>query len=557
MRIRSTLTHLAIPMVAFGLFVSGCSADTGPGGTAEIGSTNDINPHPVEDLQQGGNLRLQISSMPESFNRLHVDGNTANTSDVISPTLPSPWTSDAAGELSVDHDYFTDVEMVSKDPQKVVYTINPKAVWTDGTPITWEDMRSQAQALSGANNEFLIAFQSGFDKVASVERGEDDRQAIVTFREPYAEWQAQFGPLYPKVATETPQAFNDWARNELPVSAGPFMITNIDRTQNRITLGRNPNWWGDTPVLDTITFSVLDSSALLAAVQNDELDAAYMSGLANVTGARNTPHITVRRAAEPSWSHITFNGAPGALLSDVNVRRAIAKAIDRQAIVNTTQNGVVTDPKVLQNHVFMAGQKGYQDNSEPVAFDPEAAARELENLGWVIPPGGDVREKDGRKLILKDVMYQQDLWVDTAKIVQDNLRAIGVGLEIQTVPGAGLFTNVIDPGNFDLAQYSYGGSVLPLGALKQFYYYDPNNWQGNKARIGSEELNAVIDQALTELDPDKAIELANKADRMIFEEAHSLPLNQASGNHAVRNNLANWGAFGMASPDYTKVGFLK
>ncbi|MFI6870955.1 ABC transporter family substrate-binding protein [Nocardia sp. NPDC050406] len=557
MRIRSTVTRLAIPMVALGLIVSGCSADAGEGGTAEVGTTNAINPHPREDLREGGNLRLALSAFPESFNALHVDGNTSDTNDVVVPTLPTAFVSDAAGDLTVDKDFFTDIKMTGTNPQKIVYDINPKAVWTDDTPITWEDLRSQWQALNGTNDQYLVAATSGYDQVESVERGENDRQAIVTMRTPYAEWQGLFGLLYPKADTASPEAFNNWARSSLPVSAGPFVITNIDRTQNRLTLTRNPKWWGETPVLDSITFSVLDHSAWLAAIQNNELDSSYMSGLENVTGARNTPGVEIRRAAEPSWSHVTFNGAPGALLEDPKVRMAIAKSINRQAIVETSQHGVVTEPKPLNNHVFVVGQKGYQDNAASVAFDLDAAAKLLDEAGWKIPPGGDVREKDGRRLELRDVMYQQDSWVDTAKIIQQDLQKIGVKLNIQTVPGTGLFKDVIDPGNYDLAQFSYSGSVLPLGSLKQHYYYDPANWQGNKARIGSPELNAVIDQTLTELDPAKAIELANKADRMVFEEAHSLPLNQASGTYGVRVDLANWGAFGLASPDYTKVGFLK
>lgn len=545
-------------MVALGVLVSGCSGGNKvEAGSSTIGSTNDINPHPVEDLAPGGNLRLSLSAMPASFNPMHVDGNTGDTSEVLTPVVPTAWKADAAGQLNLDTDYYTDIKLTETSPQKVVYTINPKVMWSDGTPLTWEDFRAQWQAMNGTNDEYLVASSSGYERIGSVERGVDDRQVVVTYKEPYAEWQGPFSVVLPKANFASPQAFNEWARNGLPVSAGPFTITNIDRTQNRITLGRNPNWWGDTPVLDTITFSVLDNAALLGAMQNNELDEASMSGLANVTAASNIPNVTVRRTPRNYWSHLTFNGAPGALLSDVGVRRAVAKAIDRQAIVDTNQHGIVAEPKVLNNHVFLNGQKGYQDNAESVAYNPDAAAQELEALGWVIPPGGTVREKDGRKLILKDVMYQQDAWVDMAKIVQANLAKVGVGLEIQTVPGTGLFTNVIDPGNYDLAQYSYSGSTLPLGSLRQIYYYDPENWQGNKARIGSPELNTLIDQTLRELDPAKAIEMANQVDRKIFEEVHSLPLTQSAGVVAVNSKLANWGAFGLADPDYTKVGFLK
>ncbi|WP_405159613.1 ABC transporter family substrate-binding protein [Nocardia sp. NBC_01499] len=556
MRIRSLGARFAIPCVAVGLIVAGCADNGGvTPGTSTVGSTNDINPKDPSELRDGGNLRLALTALPETFNYLHIDGGDADTSSVISPTMPTSFTSDAAGELTVDHDYFTDVQLTNTSPQQITYTINPKAVWSDGSPITWEDLRSQAAALSGRDNRFLVSATIGFERVEKVERGVDDRQAIVTFNKPYSEWKGQFGFLYPKETTATPEAFNDRDRNGLAVSAGPFVITQIDRGQNRITLGRNPKWWGATPRLDSITFSVLDSTATLPAVQNNELDYSYMSGIENVTAARNAKNVVIRRTPEPSWSHLTFNGAPGALLDDAKLRVAISKAIDRQGLANAAQNGVVDNPKPLNNHIFVAGQKGYQDNAAPIAYDPDAAARMLDELGWKL--NGDVREKDGRKLELRDVMYQQDLWVQTAQIVQQNLAKVGVKLDIQTVPGSGLFKNVIDPGNFDIAQFSWNGSVLPLGALPQTYAYDPNNLQGNKARIGSPELNALIEQTIAELDPQKAIDLANKCDQMIWEEGYSIPLYQASGTYAVRDNLANWGAFGLASPDYTKVGFLK
>ncbi|GAA5047162.1 ABC transporter family substrate-binding protein [Nocardia callitridis] len=555
MRVHSLGARFAIPCVAIGLILSGCADNaTGPVGSSDIGSVNDINPHDPSELRDGGNLRLTVSAFPETFNVLHIDSN-ADVSDVIEPMMPSAFLSDAAGELSVNHNYFTDIQLTNTSPQQITYTINPKAVWSDGSPITWEDLRSEAAALSGKDPRFLVGSTAGFERVGKVERGVDDKQAIVTLDKPYAEWKGFFSPLYQKETTATPEAFNDLDRNELKLSSGPFILQDIDRAQNRIVLGRNPKWWGDTPKLDTITFSVLDNAAVLPAIQNNELDVAYMSGLENVTGARNTPGVEIRRTPEPTWSHLTFNGAPGSILEDPQLRIAISKAIDRQGIVTAGQNGIVDNPKPLNNHVFVAGQKGYQDNAQPIAFDPAEAERMLDSLGWKL--NGDVREKDGRQLVLRDVMYQQDQWVQTAQIAQQNLAQVGVKLEIQTIPGQGLFTNVIDPGNFDIAQFSWVGSSIPLPGLAQIYAYNPDNLQGNKARIGSPELNALIERTLSELDPQKAIDLANQCDRMIWEEGYSIPLHQASSTYGARAEVANFGAFGLADPDFTKVGFLK
>ncbi|MGW5551362.1 ABC transporter family substrate-binding protein [Nocardia beijingensis] len=552
---RTVITRALTVGTALALLVGcGSGGSEVKSGSNAIGSTNDINPREPSEVRDGGNLRLAITGFPATFNSHHVDSD-GDLAEVVDWTLPSPITADAAGELSVDHNFFTDIALTETNPQRVVYTINPKAVWTDGSPITWEDLRSQAAALSGRDTAYRVAATQGYSRVAKVERGADDRQAIVTFAQHYAEWRGLFSQLYPKESTETPQAFNERDRNGLAKSAGPFVITSVDRAQQRIVLSRNPKWWGETPKLDTVTYSVLDWSARLNALQNNELDAIDVTGIEEVKSATNSPGIIVRRAARPYNSHITFNGAPGSILADPKLRVAIAKGIDRQGIVTALQNGIVENPRPLNNHIYLDGQKGYQDNAAVIAYNPDEAARILDELGWKL--NGDVREKDGRQLVIRDVMFQQDTWVQMAQIMQQNLARIGVKLVIQTYPGNGLFTDVIDPGNFDIAQFSWSRSIFPLGALPQIYAYDPANTLSNKGRIGSPELNELIEQVISELDPERAIELANKADRMIFELGHSVPVAQSPGNVAVRAGLANYGAFGLASTDYVRVGFEK
>lgn len=558
MRIRSITTRLAVPLVLVSLIAAGCSQgeESAGEGEAALGATSDINPKDVSELRDGGNLRLAAGALPQNWNNLHSDGGDAGTGSLLRPVMPRAFTTDASANLSVNTDYFTDIQLTGTDPQQVTYTINPKAVWSDGTPITWEDLQSQANALSGRDKAFLLSNNSGFDRVEKVERGVDDKQAILTFSKHYADWRGQFAGnsfLYPKTATATPEAFNKSQVDALGLSAGPFIVQSVDRAQGRVILGRNPKWWGATPKLDSITFSVLDNAAMLPALQNNEIDAIGLANRDELKTASSTPGIAIRRAPGNQWSHFTFNGAPGSIVAEQGVRVAISKAIDRQGIANAIQNGMVADPKPLNNHVYLAGQKGYQDNS--LGFDPAAAAQELDALGWKL--NGDVREKDGRKLEIRDVMYNQDVWVQIAQIIQQNLAQIGVKLTIETKAGQGFFTDNIQPGNFDVGQWSWVGDPFPLSSLNQIYGYNPDDIQGNYGRIGSPELNALIEQTVSELDPVKAIELANQVDRKVFEEGHSLPLLQSPGNLAARDTLANFGAPGLASYDYTKIGFVK
>ncbi|MFD6271971.1 ABC transporter family substrate-binding protein [Nocardia asteroides] len=555
---RGARLRCAAVVVAAGMIVAGCgSADESAAGlTDALGTTSDINPVERSQLREGGNLRLATTSYPANWNTLSNDGNDGEIADILRPMMPRSFEIDAAGKLSVDTDYFTDVALTGTDPMKVTYTINPKAVWSDGSPITWEDIAAQANALSGRDKRYLIAITNGFEFVEKVERGVDDRQAVLTFHTPFADWRGQFAgnsSLYPKSVTSTPEAFNTSLVDAIALTAGPFLVTGTDRGQGRITLGHNPKWWGEKPVLDTITYSVLDHSAWVQALQNNELDLVRLTTIDDVKTVRGTEGLVVRRAPGNRWRHITFNGAPGSILADPAVRVAISKAIDRQGIVTAIQNGLVENPAPLNNHVFLQGQQGYQDNS--LGFDPEAAARELDALGWVRT--GDVREKDGRELVIRDVMYNDPTWVQIAQIVQQNLAAIGVGLTIDTKPSAGYFTDVIQPGDFDAAQFIFQGDPFPLSSIRQIYYYDPADLQGNFGRIGSPELNALIERTLTELDPQKSVDLANQVDRMVFEEGHSLPLMQSDGSFGARATLANIGSPGLASYDYTKIGFTK
>ena len=551
--------RFAVVVLVAGLIVTGCSGGNketpAAGGSAEVGTTNDINPQDVSKLQQGGNLRLALTAFPENFNPLHIDGNSADSAGMLKASMPRAFRIAADGSMTLNTDYFTGAELTGTNPQVVTWTINPKAVWSDGAPITWEDIASQINATSGKDKAFASASPNGSDRVESVTRGVDDRQAIMKFAKPYAEWRGMLSGntmLLPKSMTATPEAFNKGMLNGPAPSAGPFIISTVDRTAQRITLTRNPKWWGTPTLLDSVTYLVLDDAARIPALQNNTIDATGLGTLDELTIARSTKGVSIRRAPGNSWYHFTFNGAPGSILADKNLRLAIAKAIDRQTIANVTQRGLADKPVPLNNHVFVAGQEGYQDNSGVVAFDPEKAKQELDALGWRL--NGQFREKDGKQLVIRDVLYDSLSTRQFGQIAQNNLAQVGVKLDLDTKGGAGFFSNHINVGDFDIAQFSWVGDAFPLSGLPQIYASDG---ESNFGKIGSPEIDAKIEQTLQELDPAKARDLANEVDKLIWAEGFSLPLTQSPGNVAVRSTLANFGAFGLADADYSKIGFMK
>lgn len=554
-----TLRHLISAALVATLTLAACSSGDeetlSAGGSAEVGATNDVNPQEVANLRHGGNLRLALTAFPANFNSLHIDGNVADAAGMLKATMPRAFRIAADGSATLNTDYFTGAEITGTDPQVVTWTINPKAVWSDGTPITWDDIAAQVNATSGKQEGFAFASPNGSDRVASVTRGADDRQAVMTFAKPYAEWRGMLSGntmLLPKSMTATPEAFNRGQLDGPGPSAGPFIVSTLDRTAQRITLTRNPKWWGEPPLLDSITYSVLDDAARIPALQNNALDATGLATLDELTIARRTHGVAIRRAPGNSWYHFTFNGAPGSILADKALRQAIAKGIDRQTIAAVTQRGLADDPVPLNNHIFVAGQQGYQDNSGVVAFDPDKAKQELDALGWRL--NGQFREKDGRQLVIRDVLFDALSTRQFGQIAQNNLAQIGVKLELDAKGAAGSFTDYINTGDFDIAQFSWVGDAFPLSGLTQIY---ASSGESNFGRIGSPQIDAKIEEALEELDPAKAQQKANEVDKLLWDEVFSLPLTQSPGNVAVRANLANFGAFGLADADYSKIGFVK
>lgn len=311
---------------------------------------------------------------------------------------------------------------------------------------------------------------------------------------------------------------------------------------------------GPRPKLDSITYLVLDDAARIPALQNNAIDATGLGSIDDMVLARRTKGVDIRTAPGPTWSHLTFNGATGSILADPALRHAVAMGIDRKTIVTVLQHGLVENPVPLNSHIYVAGQEGYQNNSGGTPFDPAGARQELDALGWKLPAGRSIRERDGHPLTVRLVFYDAPGSRQIGQIAQKTLADIGIRLDLVVSSGADLFSRYIIPGNFDIAAFAWQGDAFPLSGLTQIYASDG---ESNFGKIGTPEIDAKIEQTLDELEPVKAQALANQLDRMLWAETFSLPLAQSPGNVAVRSTLANFGAAGLGDLNYMTIGFTK
>jgi peptide/nickel transport system substrate-binding protein len=545
--------------------LAGCGggSDSGNGnggdGQAASATENDINPVDRGDLAEGGDLRWALGELPPNYNYHQFDGTLDDTSDVMSALMPSAFTFEADATPVVNSDYFENIELTSDDPQVVTYDINPDATWSDGTPITAADLEAQWQATNGTNSAYNISSSNGYDQIESVEQGDSEKQAVVTFANPYADWQALYGPLYPASTNSDPEMFNTGWIEKPQVTAGPFRLQAVDATAQTLTLERNPDWWGDPAILDRIIFRVIDLDAQIDALANGEIDFIDVGpDVNNLQRAEGTEGIDVRRAGGPNFRHITINGT-SPVLSDVSVRQALAKAIDRQTIADAMIGPLGGDSTKLDNHIFMRNQDGYQDNagdlSEP---DIDAANAQLDEAGWV-REGDGTRTKDGQELSIRFVIPSGVATsAQEAQLVQSMLAKVGAAVQIETVDVDQFFENYILIGDYDMTVFSWIGTPFPISSSKSIYANPQGDEiQQNFARVGSQEIDDLFDQVVQILDPAEARDVANQIDALIWEEVHSLTLYQRPDIIAAKDTLANYGALGFATARYQDIGFTQ
>ncbi|MFD5466691.1 ABC transporter family substrate-binding protein [Kitasatospora sp. NPDC127059] len=550
--------------VAVALALTACTSGGGSAGDVAKSEpprqdSQDINAKPLDQVKDGGEVRFQLDQWITQWNPLQVDGGSyTDTVDLIRALEPTLFGTDASGTFQPNPNYLVDARVSSTSPQVVTYKLNPKAKWSDGKPLSYLDFKADWQTSNGKDPAYNIADPSGYELISAVEQGADPSEVKVTFAQPYADWQNLFRPLIPAAGISTPDDFNKAWVERIPITAGAFRIGTADKTAQTLSLVPDPAWWGTKPKLDKITFRVMDKSASIQAYLNNEIDLAS-AGTAAAYGQLKDAKDTVIRAASP-WDevHISFGG--NGALADQKVRQALGRALDRSALIKIANNGVPVAFKPLGNHIIMPNQAGYQDNSgDWAAFDLAAAKKLLDEAGWKESGSGQPRTKDGKPLelhwVLSDGTAQAQLDLATAAAAM--WQQAGVKVDLDKVAANDFFSKYITPGKFDLASWRNTDSFPNSKSLANFRLPVGDNSFQNPSRLGSQEIDDLLKKAAGTVDPAEAAKLYNQADAKIWELGHTVELYQRPVVAAVRKGLANYGAFGLGSEDYSKVGWEK
>ena len=422
-------------------------------------------------LNPDGVVSVGIPTFPANFNPATVDGSSSVAAMIASsiwpqtfmlnnfnvPQCPENVSSVCDGLLAgVDP-----AELVSNAPQTVVYHLASRAAWSDGTPITAADFiyNWKMQLLVGPSLPATDPI-GGYADIASISGSNGGKTVTVVFHQPYADWQALFTNLIPEHIAKDLTGWNSDFAHFTPstfVSGGPFKISEVI-PGSEIALVRNPHYWGPPARVAGIVFKVEHTrSAMLRALASGQIDMATVTPGPKVDNTVITSTNLIESTQPgPILYQLDFNLADPAL-SDLNLREAIAEAIDRHQIVSDTAGMLTPFNNVAANHIFPYGFQGSQPNDSAYEqVNLAQASAQLVQAGYTIGPDGIARSVIGQPIVLSLVGPSGNALVASVEAhIQAELLQIGIQIKIENVSANELLTNRLPQANYQLAIAPY------------------------------------------------------------------------------------------------------
>jgi len=400
--------------------------------------------------------------------------------------------------------------------------------WSDGEPVTANDFVFTYEMYMAESN--VVASRYPYeDYVASVE-APDDQTVVVNFTEPFAAWLVeifQYGVLPEHVLRPVFEADGtldtaEW--NTAPtVGVGPFVFQEWE-TDSHMIFVANPNWI-NPPQLEQVFIRMADDAAQEVSILAGDTDIGSFLDWSQADAINNSgvaQFVTQPSGFDEGW-FLNFDPetAHPAML-DVNVRKAIVLATDREKIVQDLLGGLTEVPATFWDSTPPFGNP----DLTPYPYDPDEANRLLDEAGWTDSNGDGTRDKDGTELVLRYIANQRQLRKDVQAVVQQMWAQAGIGVELVNY-GDDFFNGYADggpqaTGEYDIAEYSSAPAFPDPEASSNWLCSqvvgadnpDGANWQG----YCNADLDALFDQQASETDPEARKQLYYQIGQMMHDD---------------------------------------
>jgi peptide/nickel transport system substrate-binding protein len=406
----------------------------------------------------------------------------------------------------------------SSDGRTWTYTLRPNLKWSDGQPLTAEDV---AYTINRARREEWINHSSvvaNLTAKATDPRTLEVRSSVTDPKLPTLDVY-----IVPKHIWEKYDAKEITKYEALDgVGSGPFVLERLEKGQ----FGRfkaNPNYWGGRPAIDRVVLRKFNNpDAMVAALKRGEIDAAHDLPGTAFKQLQKDPNMVAVEGYQGSMSELAINGGDGLkkphpALLDVRVRRAIAHAIDKKTIVDRVNAGLAKEADTLSVSPDLRWTPEIPAEQR-FEFNLDKAKQILEDAGYKDTDNNGIREMPGggRELRVRyAVRTEGTTGAPTAELVTGWLREIGIATTRKTYDD-GQLTEVIGKGDYDLFAWGWTPFVDPDPMLSYFTCdqvsqdpEDPTNYY-NDANWCDREYDALYKQQNVERDRAKREQIVHQ-----------------------------------------------
>ncbi len=423
-----------------------------------------------------------------------VYGISTSPSGVFNPLLTDSVYDDAVCEmvysslLKLDNELNLKPSMaekyeISSDQKTITFKLKKDLKWSDGKPLTSKDVAFTFKSLAskdyqGEHSDYVSKVQGvdeykegKSDNISGI-KTPDESTIELTFAQPYDPALTNLGTtgIIPEhIWSKVPE--NKWKESKdlmsNPVGSGPFKMLSFTEGQD-VKFEKNKDFFGGEAKTDKLVLKVISEDTVASDLKNGDID------LADVTNLKKADVEALEKDGFKTYKHqntiFQYMGLNyrNPIFKDIKVREAILTAIDRQGMVDKLIEG----NGEVKNVPMLSSSWAYPKDAKlnEYKYDKEKAKKLLNEAGYT-EKDGVMTNSEGQKLSFKlDVPTGNSVREQTAQIIQENLKEIGIKVELNKMEFPALMEKVV--GNHEFDMYMMGNNLSADPDLTAYWSKD-------------------------------------------------------------------------------------